>query len=189
MKRSAFVIVTTLMSSTVFADQLLIQPGPADGSDTCYGTVYAPSGCGAVPSLYFGGWGDKYIDFLRFDVWNGPDADKVSRVMLVLTAQVPAPNDPRIQVRMNATPWSETALSRTNYPDAVSTFVRMTRSADALTYSANITSFYKRWKDNLLPNYGVSLTPTFTDQSNGSFYSSEEADPTLRPKLVIDFVP
>ena len=47
----------------------------------------------------------------------------------------------------------------------------------------------KDWKEGRLPNYGIKLSPTFTWQSNGSFYSSDYLDdPAKRPKLVIETI-
>lgn len=183
-----FVSLIFALSGSAIADQFVIQPGSSDGSDTCYGTVYVASGCGDIADLFYGGFGDKYFDFIRFDVWSGPDASKVSKVTLLLHTTVTAPNDPKISVKLVAAPWSETNLSRSNRPDFVSAGVPLVPQVDG-TFSANVTQFYKRWKTNSFPNYGLVLIPSDTNQTNGKFASSDHADPSVRPELVIDFAP
>jgi len=73
----------------------------------------------------------------------------------------------------------------TNYPTSLyyKAFGPLLPRAEWKT--VDITQLYRDWKNGIYPNYGIQLTPTATNQTNGAFLSSDHPDPETRPKLVI----
>ena len=108
----------------------------------------------------------------------------MSTVVLQLYFQTTG-NDPAFQVLRVTSPWDEAALSRSNTPTATA-WGNWTGIVQTGWYSLDITELYKNWKNGTWPNYGIELAPTYTVQTNGAITSSDyQADPTLRPKLII----
>jgi|GEM_PF-5844396 len=165
------------------SDIVVLQPGP-EGKDTCYGTVYVQGGGPDMPIMYNGGWADEYHDLIEFDVESAPGAHETAACVLQLYAQT-APNDPMLQIRRITEGWQEGGVTVSNNPSSVfhSDFGPLVPPTGWRT--VDITDLYKGWKGGQFPNHGIKLSPTYLNQSNGAFLSSDNPDPTLRPKLVI----
>ena len=177
---------TTSRSVTISApvsNTFVIQPGPSLGKDTFYGTVYVTNGNYQSDSLYIGGWGDYYYDFIQFDLTGAPSSADTVKAELWLYGS--APNDPALQIERITEPWTAAGVNISSIP--ASSYYKnlspvLSNSGWVVT---DITDLYKGWMDGTYPNDGIELIPTSNNQTNGSFASSDNADPTTRPKLVI----
>lgn len=173
------ILRTPKSSSSTF----VIQPGP-EGTDTCYGTVYATKGTPDAASLYIGGWGDWYYDFFWFDLAGSPSAAETASAKLYLYGS--APNDPGFKLNRITESWTEAGVTLANNPASVfyKKFGSFTVGADGWS-SVDITKLYKNWKKGRYPNYGVKLVPTRNNQTNGWIASSDHENSAIRPKIIV----
>jgi hypothetical protein len=164
--------------------QFIIQRGP-EGKDTFYGTVYAETGSPDNGVLNYGGWGDAYYDFIEFDLAYAPTADIVLSAKLYLFSTATPANDPGLTVNRITQSWTEAGVSYYSNPSSVY-YTTMSRIVGGWNV-VDITNLYKDWKNNVYTNYGIKLSPTYTNATNASFYSSDfTGDSALRPMLVIE---
>ncbi|MBF0548462.1 MAG: SUMF1/EgtB/PvdO family nonheme iron enzyme [Candidatus Riflebacteria bacterium] len=163
-----------------------IQPGPIDGQDTCYGTVYAADGCSDTQTLYMGGWGDYYYDFFQFNISQGPSAsDTLSAYLYLYCPAYAEGSNPNFQVNRITQSWTEGSVTRSNNPTSVyyKDFGQWTFGG---WNKVDITDLYKNWKNGTYTNNGVKLVPTNNNRTNGLIYASENTDSGHRPALVIE---
>lgn len=68
-----------MLNISSYADQVIYEPGPADGTDMWLSSVYNQT---AVNDwrLQTGGWGDEYHFFIKFDI-DGLPSNSISAVM------------------------------------------------------------------------------------------------------------
>ena len=178
-----FMTLFMVIQAQAQASTLVFQPG-SDGFDTFYGTYYAPGPNGDAQTLYDGGWGDYYYDFFKWDLSSLPSPNNVSKVLLYLYFNATG-NDPAFQVQRVTSPWDEDILTRNSHPSATA-WGNWTGIINTGWYSLDITELYKNWKNGTWPNYGIELVPTKNGHTNGNIIASDyQAEPTLRPKLVI----
>lgn len=163
---------------------IVFQPGP-EGFDTFYGTVYSEGPNENAQVLNYGGWGDYYYDYFRWDISSLPASSNVSKVLLYLFFNV-ANNDPAFNVQRVTESWDEASLTRSNNPSTIEFKSWRGIKNKSGWFAIDITELYKNWKDGTWPNYGIKLVPTANNNTNGNIISCEnEVDPKLRPKLVI----
>jgi hypothetical protein len=172
----------------VRAGEVVLQPGPGDGKDTCWGTVYVDGvtqPCYDNPSMYTGGWGDFYYNYFEFNLTGAPGAAETVSAVLHLYFNHAGLNDPAFEIHRVTEPWTESGVTRYNNPAA--TFYRTwgTPIVNTAWYTVDITDLYIGWQNGTYPNYGIKLVPTRNDRTNGSVHTAEYGDPALRPKLVI----
>lgn len=147
--------------------------------DTFYGTSFSAGPNDTATTLSFGGWGDAYYDFLKFDISSLPASNVTQQVLLYLYVGGPSVNDAVCQVRRVTSTWAGSTLTRTNLPTVdTANFGSLPTvgGGSARWISVDITTLYKAWKDGTYTNYGVQIFPTVTsNQNNGSFHSKENA--------------
>ena len=148
-----------LGGATAHAQTFTLQPGPADGKDTCWGTAYAGGGTPDAEDLYTGGWGDFYYDYFEFDIGAGPPAGDVVRAKMTFWFNATV-NDPAFQVHRITQPWTEAGVTRGNNPAAVFAKDFGARVVASGFYTLDVTALYKDWKGGAYPNYGIKLVPT-----------------------------
>lgn len=188
LNRCCVLCVLTLCIPAVYASSVYtIQPGPVDGKDTYYGTVYQKSGNPHGDIIHVGGWGDQYFGFIQFDLSGAPTAAQTVKAELQLYVQSRNTNDPNIDLYRITSPWTESAISTSFQPS--SQYYADIGGVTPGTWEINdITSMYKNWQDGVWDNHGVRLKPNYTWASQASMISSDNTDfPTLRPKLVIEY--
>jgi murein DD-endopeptidase MepM/ murein hydrolase activator NlpD len=164
---------------------VVIQPGP-EGKDTGYGTVYARNGMPDHPVMYGGGWGDFYYNFYEFDLSGAPPSSAVDSVFFDLYITY-TENDPTYQVMRVTEPWTEIGLTYWNNP-ASTFFTNFPAITTPGWYSVDITDLYKAWMDGAFPNYGIKLSPTKNNRTNAAQATSDNPDPSIRPRLVVTTV-
>lgn len=151
--------------------------------DSCFGTVYRKTGCGQLPDLYIGGWGDYYYDYVLFDLRKLPPLSQGQRAEIWFWGS--APNDPVMNLERITENWSESNISLHSNPSSVFVTIVSPFGEKPEWVKTDITSLYNSWKSNRFPNYGIKLTPTHNEQTNGSIASSENSNLAVRPRLVI----
>ncbi|GJM44203.1 MAG: hypothetical protein DHS20C21_10450 [Gemmatimonadota bacterium] len=176
------VISTPAASQWTGATGVVLQPGP-EGKDTCWGTVYAKDGQPDAETLYHGGWGDWYYDYFEFDLAALPRDVEAARVEFQVFTTSFRPNDPAFEVHRILEPWTEAGCSFYDHPASVRE-TRMSPLVDGWN-TVDITRLYRAWTDGTYPNYGLRLVPTRNNETNGSFASSDHADPSLRPRIIV----
>jgi hypothetical protein len=169
----------------------VIQPGPTDGKDTCYGTSYLTNVTPTAEMLNIGGWGDFYYDFFEFNLFGSPSATDTISAKLYLYGSAPVDgHDPGLAIYRITNFWTEVGVNLSNNPASVyyKNFGLFAVGTD-LWNSVDITDLYKDWKNNVYPNYGIKLVPTSNLHSNGHIASSNNIDSSIRPKIIITVTP
>jgi PKD repeat protein len=179
----------------VYQKTFVSQPGPVEGKDTVWGTVYGqPSCCGVggfpdMGPMYAGGWADWWYNYYEFNLTGSTEAANTSKAEIWLWASRPADgNDPGLQMYKITAPWTEASTTRTVNPtSAFYKAMPTTIPADGTWgwVKTDITDLYKDWKNGVSPNYGVKIVPTNNNHTAGSLSSSDNSDAEHRPKLVV----
>ncbi len=181
-----FVLVTYLVTTSLsFADQIVYQPGTDEGIDVWFSSSYNPDGVDD-DKLQVGGWSDEYRSLIRFNLNCLPDVADSAYLYLYAYPR----GDSSVPVSMNVylltSQWDESS----NFYDPLSGYFAGTVGAPTpgSWYVLNITSIYNGWKDGTYDNHGFAFLPTSTNNEFNVFRSSDyTADPSLRPKLVVNY--
>lgn len=134
--------------------------------------------------LQVGGWGDSYHSLLQFDLAGLPDGAVSATLVLAPFSRGDASTAVPMEPYRPITNWDETTGWPTR-PQAefVST---LPAPVGGRPYSIDVTTLYNAWKSGALPDHGLELRPTATDNRFNVFRSSDyQAEPVLRPKLQI----
>ena len=158
-------------------------------------SVYSYTGRGGGPGggladdrLRVGGWGDRYVSLLRFDL---PDQRTVRRAVLILTVKgddagsTPTP----MNVRVVNGPWRWAAGDRLWWKDLPASdpvFQTAAPGGAGSTFTIDITAIYNAWVKGNRANQGIMLDPMLTNNNYSTFYSTR-ADPRYRPRLVLSY--
>jgi hypothetical protein len=209
---SAFTVALIVFggNNSSIAEEIILQPGPNNGKDIWTTSVFSYTDEGGGPGggldnehLRVGGWGDYYHSLLEFDLTELPAIAASARIELYAfnrnTQRYPTGIwldritefwDWRTQGtgvdrermwwidRPNAVQWNQDV----SQPLPVPAFDQW--------YTIDITNLYNAWQasGNGIDNFGIQLRPASINQNQNSFYSSNYLDdPTLRPKLVINY--
>lgn len=175
------------------AATLTYQPGPSQGKDAWISSYYSYDSNYGVDNnqLRVGGWGDIYMTALYFDL-NGLPAN-VSKVEVKLYCLPKASGDtstavPMSMYRLGGGAWTEDSLGwyddTTYYP---ATLVSLPTPTQGAWYTIDITNYYQNWKSGAWANQGLWLAPTANNNRFNNFTSSDYANPTYRPKLVVTY--
>jgi len=197
----------SLLGPIAAADQITLQPGPTEGKDIWTTSVFSSAPGGGGPGggldddrLLIGGWGDTYISLLEFDLSSLPD--QALSVTLQLYSGPPSPigvGKTRVFLdritefwdwRTQGTGADHERLWWADRPAAVALSGPLANPLPGEWYSIDITDLYNAWQSGLYPNCGLQLRPESTNNRWSVFHSSDYLDdPSLRPKLVIDYNP
>ncbi|MCX7048629.1 MAG: DNRLRE domain-containing protein [Candidatus Sumerlaeota bacterium] len=166
---------------------VIIQPGPSNGKDAYFGTVYAQSGTYKDEGMLVGGWGDFYYAFLQFDLTTAPAANLVAKVELKLY-QLPSNgvNDPGLQIYRITSNWTDSGITSINYPTSEFYKAAGTTSLGWNTY--DLTGLYKNWLNGDCTNFGFELVATLNDNTVRCIASADNTSATIRPKLEITLI-
>jgi hypothetical protein len=167
-------------------DQILIRADNG-GETSFYGTAYHNDDGSTLETLSFGGWGDFYYPFLKFDLTNGPDATHTGKAVLYLhlDGSLP-PNDPQLIICRVLDGWKDSTLSLNRHPN-----IQQLRSFGPLHPNWNtvdVTDLYKEWQLKPTANHGVCLKSNANNQTNGAFSSSRALNTKLRPFIIVDII-
>jgi hypothetical protein len=187
--------------------------GTDDGSDnkgkdagfTLSPSWYLNDGSGAYIWLFNSSCNiGLYPGFLQFSL-NGMPKQNISKAEIQVYTLVyfngsgwPWSIDPIISLSRLTQAWDEMAVIPSNQPTLDST-VLDSHTIDTLGGSGtpyiefqdwlsfDITDLYKGWADGSIPNNGVAfqVNPYCVNGNIFSLYTSDNTDPTLRPKLVV----
>ena len=170
------------------SETYMIQPGPVDGVDVVVTSVYYGGSLENTPEyisrVEVGGWGDYYYGLLRFDISSLPANITSAKIYLYCFGDNGGLHTSMYLDRITA-PWDETT-KWINQPSSTNIATIPTPTLNAW-YVIDITDLYQQWKNGTYQNYGIKLRPTENWNKFNLFYSSDYiADPTLRPKLIIE---
>lgn len=155
------------------------------GQDAFVGDVYVTQGAPGARALSFGGWGDHYYDYLRFDL-PGDWATRAARTaVLCLFATAVPRNDPQLEIRMVGDRWDQAGLSITSRPTHGTTGICF-GTAVAGWNAVDVSSIVARWASGRAPNHGIVLLPKANNQTNGAFASGKADDRDKRPRLILN---
>jgi hypothetical protein len=182
-------VAGTISAAPQTTARFVIQPGPLEGKDTCWGTVYQQGGKPNDPALDCGGWADAYYDYFQFDLDSNavPSASETTSVFFEVYQYTARPYDPQIEVDQITAPWTEAGVTAANNPPSI--YSTMMPPIHAGWNAVEITGLYLSWVTGSTPNYGIKLSPHYTSESNGTFVSSDSSDFANRPRLVINYQP
>jgi hypothetical protein len=101
-------------SANAAAETLVIQPGPTEGKDTMYGTVYYTNGYPDAEFMYIGGWGDEYFSYLQFDLSSLPQNALVTSAKLSLYQDLEGRSYNEAQVLQITEAWTTSNVTNVN---------------------------------------------------------------------------
>lgn len=182
---------------------LTLQPGPDDGKDIWTTSTYsyaddgssAPGGGLDDNHIDLGGWDDRYVGLLQFDLTRLPPAAIAASIELYCSAPRGDANT-EIELRRITEFWDWRSQGtgrdrlRLWWGDrpAAEPWGAQPLPAPIVGswYRIDVTDLYRRWQSGELPNHGVLLWPVRNDNRWARFYSSNQTiDPALRPRLVV----
>jgi hypothetical protein len=185
----------------VLAQQYVVQPGPNQSKDVWTTSYYpncppndgTPNGC-ADEKLMVGGWGDSYYTYIQFDLSGLPShADSAYIQLYSYVGYHSGYQNVSMYLDRITRTWDyDRVRGILRWADRPpSTYVRtIAAPTSGNWYSFDITDLYNAWRSGTLTNYGIALRPTGTwDQFNYFRSSRYMAEPTLRPKLVVNASP
>lgn len=179
-------VVLALFSSILSADSFTTNSARADIWWSSYYSYGSSTHTVNDDKLQVGGWGDFYYTYIRFDLSATPPNASSAEIWLYCYPKSGATNT-SMNIRRVDGPWNESGWSSQPSSTHVSTFAFQGCNQ---WNKIDITSLYNEWKNLSRPNYGIVLTPTSTSNNFNLFYSSQyEANPDLRPRLVVTYTP
>ena len=151
--------------------------------DTFVGDVYVTEGAPASPTLSFGGWGDHYYDYLRFNIADPSVVAGAEQAVLCLYAEQLPPNDPQLEIGVVEEGWHEQGLSISSRPQhrVVGPFGRVAAHWNAL----DVSELVRAWADGTTANYGIVILPVAVAAANGAFTSSDSEKEDQRPRIYV----
>jgi Leucine-rich repeat (LRR) protein len=174
-----------------------LQPGPGEGKDiwTTSRYSYAPGGGGPGGGLdnhelRVGGSGDQYYSLIEFDLTTLPAAPAISaKLYLYSMANLGTPTEMYLDRITEFWDWDRNDRLWWADRPATEQWGNILPAAERnVWYSIDITDLFNAWQDGTYPNYGIQLRPVNNSDNWNYFYSSDYLDdPSMRPKLVIEF--
>lgn len=166
-------------------DGAIFSADQGGGQDTFFGTSYVREGAPTSPTLSFGGWGDRYYDYIQFYL-PAPSTSLTQqplRAYLCLYVVASPTRDPSLEVAAISTDWAAAQVGAAGAP----------RISDSVSFgpvhagwnAVEVTSLAVPWLTGVSPNHGLAIWPNDIDHTNGSFASSKAPDKTKRPRLVV----
>lgn len=111
----------------------------------------------------------------------------------VFSIYVYSPTNRLVSVHRVTAEWGETTATYNSFNNSYDPAVWGSFVADAVGWkSVDITGLVQAWAAGLYPNYGIALTEAqqWVDSNFTNYYSSDfPYDSTVRPKLVIGYIP
>jgi hypothetical protein len=111
----------------------------------------------------------------------------------VFSIYVYSPTGRPVTAHRITTEWGETTVTYNSFNNSYDPAVLGGFVADAIGWkSVDITFLVQAWAAGLYPNFGIALVEAqqWVDSAFTNYYSSDfPYDPTLRPKLVIGYIP
>jgi hypothetical protein len=174
--------------------QVVIQPGAAAGKDASVDTALPTQNYGNLENLAAGsGVADTCRTYIQFSLDSLPDdAVIVSAQVALWYYKTTGSSEVVIGAYRVQGVWTEASIIWNDQPtcsiapeDTVT--LPITVSNDWVFWT--ITNLAKGWWDASIPNWGVMLRDTTEDSDDSwkSFYSSDYADASHHPVLVIDY--
>ena len=183
------VLMMFVLTTFSFADQVMYEPGPADGMDVWLSSYYNYGDDYGVDDwkLQAGGWGDEYRFLIQFDLTDLP-SNPTSAVMWMLPYdRGDSSTLVGLYVDRVTSSWDES----TGWYDQPTGVNVGSLSAPDLNYWYGIgfTGIYNDWKAGTYPNYGFKFRPVSTNNEYSQFYSSDlsSVNHWARPKLVVTY--
>ncbi|MBU1557603.1 peptidoglycan DD-metalloendopeptidase family protein [Patescibacteria group bacterium] len=190
MKKSIFTAcclsMVLLGSSSVYADQVVFQPGSAQGKDMWLSSVYNNTVVDD-DKLQVGGWGDWYRTLIQFDITDLPPvATSVDMYMYAYDCGDSSTSVSMIWYFLMSS-WDEQTQ---DYYDPLSggyLGVLPAPTPNSWYGILNITTAYNWWKAGTYANYGFAFLATDNNNQFNVFRSSDYSDYRYRPKLVVTY--
>lgn len=151
------------------------------GQDTTVGDAYQKEGAPGAETLSFGGWGDHYYSYVRFELPREATSKDLDAVLCLYAVNAP-PNDPQLEIGVVDDSWDGRTLTIGSRPRdrIVGSFGRVTKGWNAV----DVSSIVAAWTSGQRTNNGIVLVPRENNQTNGAFASGESSDESMRPRLV-----
>lgn len=195
-------LFTPASGETVIRELLQGQPGEP-GKDIWTTSVYSYTPTQGTPGggldddrLRVGGWADLYYSLIEFDLSGLPQQAQSVRIELFPRPQQGATGQTELYLdriteswdwRIQGTGNDRERLWWADRPDAVQWRANaLPAPTTGQWYSIDITELYNAWQAGTYPNHGVQLRPLSSNNNWAEFYSASHADPSLRPRLVIE---
>jgi len=182
-------LACVFLSIPALSDEFIVQPGPTDGVDVWITSYYDYNDTYGVDDyrLQVGGWADKYYSLIWFDLSTAPLVTTKATLWLYCIPKTGKDASKSVNMYLDyvTSPWDENT-GWYSKPPATQVGVL---PAPILNnwYAIDLTDLYNQWQAGTLINYGLQLRPTSVANQWNNFASSDYADSSLRPMLVIEY--
>ncbi|MBW2622023.1 MAG: DNRLRE domain-containing protein [Deltaproteobacteria bacterium] len=203
----ASMLISILLTSTIYADTLTLQPGSSDGYDSFIGwSGSTPSTTGIHGSDPYilvenRSWAKNYAQgLLRFDMPEILEGATITDATLglYLFNTYKEYSNTEININRVTSSWDESTVQWPDTPSYDSTpllsFTPLDRVGSSIAMGdtppywveLDITDVFTKWLNNEWDNYGMLLEVAGTG-TTALFYSSDTSNAAFRPKVEIDY--
>ena len=186
----AMVLATPAAAEIVYHQPTPFPAGVTNGvhiSDCWTTNVYYGTICTLDDKLQFGGWGDVYRTYIRFDASGLPK--RVTKASLLLTSfpkgDNSTPTPATVQQVMGG--WNPATLKWASQP-AAANFTSAAAPAPGQKWAIDITTLFNDWQNGVVNN-GVRIDPVYMWNNFSLFRSSRYSVDADRPILALEFTP
>ncbi|MCB1164156.1 DNRLRE domain-containing protein [bacterium] len=188
-------LLATVLAASAAAEQLVLQPGPADGKDSFVFANNPTDNYGSQTYLRFGGYsGGAYWLLIQFDLsaLDETSAVDTAQLELYMDSQNGMITGLNYGVYRVTSAWNESTVAWVNKPS-------YDPSAQAIISGTAWDSHYGQWctvtglgdlvqywLENPSQNFGLVIMHASSFYTYPEFWSSDYSGASLRPKLVID---
>lgn len=203
MRRSSLSLIILFLFSTgwslgVYAqDSLVLQPGPNDGKDA---RVWSHQPNSPIPNSNkfdgmewtFNGTPGESRGLIEFDMAPIPSTANVTSAELTLYGidHEPRNYSNHAYLKRMTQPWKEDSVTWNTRPATDTTGQIYLPQSDSATqdYTLEVTDHVQEWVSHPDTNFGMMLDLIEEDHyTKLRFYSSDESDAALRPRLVVHY--
>lgn len=181
-------LASFVLAMSVYADQVVYQPGPTPGTDVWvtdtwdYGSDYGVDD----DKLQTGGFSDWYHFLIKFNLTGLPQTATSAAFYMVPFSRGDSSTLVGMPVDLMTTDWNENA----GWYNTVLNGTQVgTLPAPTLGYWYGIgfTGIYNGWKAGTYPNYGFRFRASGNNNQFTQFRSSDYSYAPHRPKLVVTY--
>ncbi len=189
MKGLAIFLTLLLAAGTVFAAELVLQPG-SEGKDSHIRAGGPSSNYGSYSYLTVN-WAPSQANrgLVEFTGLSAiAKGSTINSAKLEFYNRYNNPNDYIRVYRITAT-WAEMSVNWTNQPAHFATSYAEARVTGSGTYSYDVKKLVDEWVQGTYTNYGLMLKKGTESGTYPYFCSSDIGTSTWRPKLTVDYTP
>jgi len=187
------VLLIIVISLSLAADQLFLQPNAAVGVDAFVNQNAPTTNYGSNAMLAAGESSGSYAGiFIKFDVSSIPSSANITDARIQLyfyTSPTNPTNLLNLSTRLVTSDWSESIVTWNTKPSYSSQYSDKATLTDGYGWVTwDFAEGVQRWVNGSNTNYGIAIVPDIASANTDKrFYSSDHTNSSLRPILDINY--